>query len=263
MIERLEQLEREIERTCQEDVTVQRECLEPLFQKIYEEIANHSVEDFSLLLKLSQLENRLTKRILPVVPKVSIPLDREEKEVTLKTIVYYTRKKAMDLYHCNIEEDSLRSRSKDLSMLLLEIAKGLEVPSCMIDIGSIFHFPYEHYVVLSYVDGFYLFDITYQEFFLLGYNFPTRFYPFSPSPRTCEIGGRMLQGREESASHMIEEGYLKVDSLDFQNYCDGCSEFGEIAKEQSCIGYLQKLLEPLKGSSDKIDRILLSKMHDM
>ncbi len=245
-----------------QDMDVKAECkyLEPLFAEVYEETRKENFDDLSALLKLSQLENKLSRRILPVWPKLEPPIERDSDEALLQMLVYYTRKKAEDLYHCNIKEDSLRTRSKDFSQLLSSIAKGLEVPACILDMASIFHLPVPHYVVLAYVNGFYLLDITYQEFFLMGYNFPTRYYEFSPYNRICEVGGRMLGERVKSATLMIEDGYLPVSSTHFKNYCDAYAEFGSMDKCQDEKEYFQKLLEPIQGSSDKTDRILLSKV---
>ncbi len=256
MWEKLVALEASITKTNSWDSVSQREYLEPLFHEIYKQIKEENITDIPTLLKLSQLENLLTTRILPVVPKVEPSLEKKMAE----QIVYYARKKAMDFYHCNVQTDSLRSRSKDFSEIVLEISKNLGVASTIIDLGAIFHFPYPHYVVLAYLEDFYLFDITYQQFFLLGYNFPNRYYEHPSYIRKPEIGFYMQDSRKEAAISMIENGYLPAHSPFFLAYLDGCSLFGEQEKKSTAKEYLEILLKPILGSSDKSDRILLSKM---
>ena len=237
-----------------------RSILEPLFQKLYEYIENHEVE-MKELLRVSQLENKLNVRMIEVVPKVEPSLNKNKEHYLLEQIVYYTRKKAQDIYNCNIIEDSLRTRSLEFSNLIVEIAKGLQVPAIVVDIGSHFHFPYSHYVVIAYDSKeFYLIDCTYQQFFLLGYNFKNRYYPHPSYIRTCEMGGRIMEEHLDTAIRMIKEGFLPVHSLDFQYYCDVCAEYGNVEKCVDGISYLKELLKPIERSSDKVDRILVSKM---
>ncbi len=241
-------------------VAEQKTILEPLFNEIYEEIKLSEV-GIPTLLRISQLENKLSIRMLDITPKVEASLDRNKREYLLEQIVYYTRKKAQDNYNCNIIHDSLRTRSLEFSNLLSENAKGLQVPTTIIDLGSHFHFPYPHYVVITYIENeFYLLDCTYQQFFMLGYNFKNRYYEHPSYTRTCEIGGRMIDNRKESAVKLIREGYLLVKSEDFKNYCDACSEFGNVEKKENSISYLKDLLRTIERSSDKNDRILVSKM---
>lgn len=260
MENKLKNIEEKIEECSYLSAEKQLEILEPFFQEVYEEIRKKEVE-IPLLLRLSQLENKLSIRILDVEPKVEPSLDRNSKEYLLEQIVYYTRKKVQDNSNCNVKTDSLRTRSLEFSNLLSEIAKGLQVPTTILDIGAHFHFPYPHYIVIAYVEKeFYLLDCTYQQFFLLGYNFKNRYYNHPSYTRTCEIGRRMLGSREESAKRLIQNGYLLVSSADFKNYCDACAEFGNVEKKEDSISYLKDLLKIIERSSDKNDRILVSKM---
>ncbi len=262
MKEKLARLEKAIQDSEGWETSKRRSYLEPYFQEVYEKFRISKEEDMASLLKLSQLENQLTERILDV-SQTRRPPNKNQKEYVLEQILFYTRNKAEEVYHCNLEKDSLRTRSKDFCLLFLEIAKGLEVPATMIEMGSLFGFPYPHYVILCYVDGFYLCDLTYQEFFLLGYNFKDRYYPHPTYLRTCEIGGRMLEKGRMSAVKMISLGYIKVDSEDFQIYCDVASSFGGVEPLESTQQYLEKFLKTIERSSEKSDRILLSKMHNL
>lgn len=263
MEHKLRNIEEMIDTCSNLSVEEQKKILEPLFQEVYEEMKLENVE-IPVMLRLSQLENKLSVRMIDVIPKVEASLDRNKKEYLLEQIVYYTRKKAQDNNNCNIERDSLRTRSLEFSNLLSENAKGLQVPTTILDLGSHFHFPYSHYVVITYVeDNFYLLDCTYQQFFLLGYNFSNRYYEHPSYTRTCEIGGRMTGNRQESAVKLIRDGYLLVDSIDFKNYCDACAEFGNVEKKEDSISYLKDLLQPIERSSDKFDRILVSKLQNL
>lgn len=260
MDNKLKNIEEKIEEYSSLSAEEQKIILEPLFQKVYEEISNTEVE-IPILLRLSQLENKLSVRMLDVTPKVEASLDRTKKEYLLEQIVYYTRKKAQESFNCNIANDSLRTRSLEFSNLLSEIAKGLQVPTTILDIGTHFHFPYSHYIVITYIEKeFYLLDSTFQQFFLLGYNFKNRYYQHPSYTRTCEIGGRMLGKRVDSAKKLIRDGYLKVLSEDFKNYCDACAEFGNVEKKDSSLSYFQDMMKVIERSSDKNDRILVSKM---
>jgi hypothetical protein len=259
MKEQLESIQNAIKDLEGASLSEKRKVLEPLFYPVYEECKQKEI-DIIYLLKLSQLENQLSDRILPVIPKIEPTLEENQTDKILEKIVSYARKKAISIYQCNLEKDSLRTRSLDLSNLVLEMSKSLQVPTYLFDIGAYFHFPYPHYVVLSYVeDGYYFIDITYQEFFMLGYNFSNRYYEHPSYIRTCEIGGRMIKEREKSAEKMIYQGYLPILSKDFQNYCDACSEFGNIEK-RDVKEHLKEFLKPIERSSDKNDRILVSKM---
>lgn len=263
MDNKLRNIEESVDACSSLSIVEQIKILEPLFNEVYDELKNSAVE-IPTLLHLSQLENKLNTRMIEVIPKVEPSLERNKKEHLLEQIVYYTRKKAQDNYNCNIQQDSLRTRSLEFSNLLSEIAKGLQVPTTILDIGEHFHFPYHHYIVIAYVENdFYLLDCTYQQFFMLGYNFQNRYYEHPSYTRTCEIGGRMIDNRKESAEKLIREGYLLVNSVDFKNYCDACAEFGNVDKMEDSISYLKDLLKVIERSSDKNDRILVSKMQYM
>lgn len=259
MEEKLDSIQKKIEELQNASLREKMNALEPLFFEVYEACRNSEIS-FPLLLKLSQLENQLTDRMIDAFPKLEPSLEASDKERVLKQIVYYARKQAKQVYGCDVSCDSLRTRSLDISNLVLETSKSIQVPACLIDIGTLFHFPYSHYAVLAYVeDSFYLLDVTYQEFFMLGYNFSNRYYEHPSYIRTCELGGRMLENRERSAKKMIQDGYLPVFSEDFQNYCDACCEFGEI-ECKPVKEHLLDFLKPIERSSDKIDRILVSKL---
>ena len=260
MESQLQNIEKKIEEYRDLSLEEKRSMLEPLFNEVYQLIKNSDVE-IPVLLRLSQLENQLSVRMIDACPKVEPSLDRNSKWYLLEQIVYYTRKKAQDNYNCNIREDSLRARSLEFSNLLLENAKSLQVPAILLDLKTYFQLPYSHYVVIAYaLEEFYLLDCTYQQFFLLGYNFKNRYYEHPSYTRICEIGGRMLDNRKMSAVKLIQDGYLSINSLDFKNYCDAFAEYGNIDKKEDSISYLKDLLKPIERSSDKVDRILVSKM---
>lgn len=262
MKELLDNIQLLIEENMYEDVEVQMKVLEPLFDKSYIACrANQDSIDLRELLKLSQLENQLTKRILKVKPKIESSSNLNESDKTVEQIIYYSRKKAESLYNCSVENDSLRSRSLDFCNIVLETSKNLGVAACIFNLGFYFNLPIKHYVVIAYVNkDFYLIDITYQQFFLLGYNFKNRYYEHPSYTRVCEVGGRMLDGRKDTAIKVIENGYVKEEE-DFINYFDAFMEFGDQDKLSNGCEYLKVLLSSLKGSSDKSERILYSKMN--
>ena len=259
MQEKLEVLEQEILRLKGESVSTIKNSVGPLLEEVYEEIKKEKIEDIPTLLKLSQLENLLSIRMIDASPKIE-PASASDSFKAIEHLVFYTRNQASSKLGVNVVEDSLRTRSKDFSLLLLENARNLGIPATMIDLEITFSFPYPHYVVLAYVEEFYLLDLTYQEFFLLGYNFPNRYYPHPTFLRVCEIGGRMMGEREHTAREMIENGYLKVASKEFQEYGDACLEFG--GKEEK-FPYFEEMMKQIERSSEKSDRILLSKMHNL
>ena len=124
-----------------------------------------------------------------------------------------------------------------------------------------FDLPIKHYVVIAYINqDYYLIDITYQQFFLLGYNFKNRYYEHPSYTRVCEIGGLMLDDRKDTAIKVIETGYIK-EEIDFVNYFDAFMEFSNQDKLSNGYEYLKVLLKSLKGSSDKSEITLYSKMN--
>ena len=184
MENQLRNIEEQIDACSALSVAEMKNRLEPLFREVYDKIKEEGSE-IPILLRLSQLENKLSVRMIEVTPKVEPSQNHSQPEHLLEQIVYYARKKAQDNWNCNVEKDSLRTRSLEFSNLLVEIAKGLQVPTTILDLGAHFHFPYSHYVVIAYVESqFYLLDCTYQQFFLLAYNFQDRYYEHPSYTRT-------------------------------------------------------------------------------
>lgn len=259
MGELLNEIQELIGQLLDETVYKQKEVLEPLFNQVYEMCHNNENLDIKDMLKLSQLENQLTKRIVDVNPKIEPSTSINANDKIVEQIIYYSRKKIEEIYHCSIKNDSLRARSLDAANIVLEIAKNLEVAATKFNIGEIFNLPFKHYVVIAYLNDFYLIDLTYQQYFLLGYNFKKRYYEHPSYTKTCEVGGRIISSSLMTAKKMIMNGYLKED-LDIKNYFDAFMELSNYSKLNSGNEYLKKLLVELKGSSNKAEKILYNSL---
>ena len=258
MKELLDKIQNLIEKTMDDDVIVQRELLEPLFNQVYG-LCHQSKVDILDMLRISQLENQLTKRIIDVVPKVESSTSLDDSDKIIEQIVYYSRKKAEELYQCSIKSDSLKSRSLDFCNIVLETSKNLGIASTIFNLSNILEIPIKHHIIISYIHNrYYLVDITYQQFFLLGYNFKERYYEHPSYTKVCDIGGRMLDNGRECAKKMIEGGYLK-DLNDIKKYFDAFMDFSANPKLQTGNEYLYLFLKTLKGSNDKSERILFEK----
>ncbi len=249
MKELMDQLQTLIEKNIDKPVSKQMSLLEPLFDQIYQN-KNLELKD---MLRLSQLENQLTKRIIEVCPKVEP--STSEKEKIIEQLIYYSRKRMEELYHCSIVNDSLKARSFEFCNIVLEIAKNLEVTACMFNLSDFLSLPYKHYIVIAYFNYYYVIDLTYQQFFLLGNNFKNRYYEHPSYTRTCDIGRRIIERDFNTAKKMIVDGYLK-DLEQIKSY------FDEFSDEKLSNGreYLKLLISPLKGSNDKREKILYAKL---
>ena len=258
MQELLDQIQKLIEKTIDDEVDVQKQVLEPLFNEVYGRCRNGDVEILDML-KISQLENRLTKRIINVVPRIEPSMSNDKADKIMEQIIYYSRKKAEELYHCSVQNDSLKSRSFDFCNILLEISKNLGVAATIFNLFDVLEIPLKHYIVILYItDKYYLADISYQQFFLLGYNFMERYYEHPTYTRTCDIGGRMLVNARECAGKLIEYGYLK-DLEDIKRYFDAFMDFSSKPRLSTGNEYLCLFLKNLKGSKEKSERILFEK----
>lgn len=258
MKELLDKIQSLIEKTVDDDVIVQRELLEPLFSQVYGLCREGDVNILDML-RISQLENRLTKRIIDVVPKVESSTSLDDSDKIIEQIVYYSRKKAEDIYQCSIKNDSLKSRSLDFCNIVLETSKNLGVASVIFNLSNILEIPIKHHIIISYINNrYYLIDITYQQFFLLGYNFKERYYEHPSYTKLCDIGGRMMDSGRECARKMIENGYLK-DLNDIKKYFDAFMDFSTNSKLETGKEYLNLFLKTLKGSNDKSEKLLFEK----
>ena len=250
MKELMDQLQTLIEKNIDKPVSKQMSLLEPLFDQIYQN-KNLELKD---MLRLSQLENQLTKRIIEVCPKVEP--STSEKEKIIEQLIYYSRKRMEELYHCSIVNDSLKARSFEFCNIVLEIAKNLEVTACMFNLSDFLSLPYKHYMVIAYFNYYYyVIDLTYQQFFLLGNNFKNRYYEHPSYTRTCDIGRRIIERDFNTAKKMIVDGYLK-DLEQIKSYFD---EFSD-EKLSNGRAYLKLLISPLKGSNDKREKVLYAKL---
>ena len=154
MKELMDQLQTLIEKNIDKPVSKQMSLLEPLFDQIYQN-KNLELKD---MLRLSQLENQLTKRIIEVCPKVEP--STSEKEKIIEQLIYYSRKRMEELYHCSIVNDSLKARSFEFCNIVLEIAKNLEksinevIPTItMLEIEGYAYQPQTNYFMRNVEDG--------------------------------------------------------------------------------------------------------------
>ena len=230
MKELLEQIQSIINENLNEEVTKQETLLEPLFNQVYDYFKNNTDFDLRDMLKLSQLENQLTKRIIDVKPKIEPSSNPDNDDKIIEQIIYYSRKKAESVYQCSVINDSLRARSLNFCTIVLETAKNLDVSACMFNLNNYFDIPVKHNIVIANTGNkYYLIDLTYQQFFMLGYNFKNRYYEHPSATKVCEVGGRMTDDRLKSARDMIEKGYLRLEK-DIKQYFDAFMEINNSAK---------------------------------
>lgn len=234
-----------------------REYLQNKFSDIYKEAKNSiSIND---IIKIYQLENKLSDRFIPVEPILeSSRKETGSSEQILEQIVYYSRKRFQETYNCNIKNDSLRDRSKDMVDILKDVLDTLNIIYTVIDLGKKIEI-YSHYVVIVLINNeLYLIDLTYQQFFILGYNFIDRYYDHPNGVKTCEIGGRMIPKYFDTAKFLIEKGYLKCKSMSFKEYMDAFMSFSENDLKENYNDYLEFLLSDLKEIKDKSSNKILS-----
>lgn len=236
-----------------------REYLKDIFSNIYHEAErNISINE---TIKIYQLENILSERMIPIYPIVEASTKLiGTKEQIIEQVVYYARKRFQDIYNCNIKKDSLRDRSKDMINILEDIFRTLNIVYVVIDLGKKIDISSYYISIILVNDELYLIDLTYQQFFILGYNFIDRYYEYPTGVKICEIGGRMIPERKETAISLIEKGYLKCNSISFKEYLDAFMEYSKKEKKNNYTEYLEFILFDLRKIKDKISNKILSKI---
>jgi hypothetical protein len=236
--------------------SVRRKYLSSVFSKIYNENKKGDV-DINTIIKIFQLENMLTERIISASPilEASNKLLGTDEQI-LEQVVFYTRKKFQDTYQSNVINDSLRDRSKDMCNILNDTCKTLNVICVIIDIGKKVGMNVSHYIgIILIKNKLYLIDCTYQQFFLLGYNFIDRYYKHPAGIKVCEVGGRMVPKRINTASTLMKNGYLECESDSFKEYLDAFIESaGNTEKKDSSKEYLELILFEINDKN--INKIL-------
>ena len=260
MKELLEEIQNKILETSNLSVDEQIGVLEPLFAKIYDICRNDDI-DIRDMLKLSQLENQLTRRIIEVQPLIEPSNNINENNRIIEQIVYYSRKKMENTYGCSILNDSLKARSLDFCNIIIETAKNLGVAAVKFNLIEHFKIPFKHYIVIAYLENkYYLIDLTYQQYFILGNNFKNRYYEHPSYTRVCDIGRRIIDKNKECAENIIKYGYIDSEIF-IKHYFDAFMELAGIDKLDSGNAYLKVLINSLKGSSEKSEKTLYNKMN--
>lgn len=260
MKELLEQIQIKIIETNDLSVNEQIGVLEPLFDKVYQMCHNSDI-DMMDMLKLSQLENQLTRRIIDVQPLIEPSNNINEFDKIIEQIIYYSRKKMESTYGCSIIKDTLKARSLDFSDIVIDTAKNLGVSAVKFNLMEHFELPFKHYIVIAYLENkYYLIDLTYQQYFVLGNNFKNRYYEHPTYTRVCDIGRRIMDKNLECATKMIKNGYIYENNY-IKCYFDSFMELAGSNKLESGTAYLKVLINSLKGSADKSEKTLYNKMN--
>lgn len=260
MKELLEQIQNKIFETNDLSVDEQIGVLEPLFAKVYD-ICHSDEIDIRDMLKLSQLENQLTRRIIDTVPLIEPSNNINENDRIIEQVIYYSRKKMESTYGCSIVKDSLKARSLDFCNIVIETAKNLGVPAVKFNLIEHFKIPFKHYIVIAYLDNnYYLIDLTYQQYFILGNNFKNRYYEHPSYTKVCDIGRRILDIDKECAHDIIKYGYVKDEKL-IKHYFDAFMDLSDNELMDNGYDYLKVILDSLKGSNDKSEKTLYNKMN--
>lgn len=256
----LEEIQKKILETNDLSVNEQIVVLEPLFAKVYDICHNDDI-DVRDMLKLSQLENQLTRRIIDTEPLIEPSNNINGSDRIIEQVIYYSRKKMESTYGCSVVKDSLKARSLDFCNIVIETAKNLGVSAVKFNLIEYFQIPFKHYIVIAYLnDSYYLIDLTYQQYFLLGNNFKNRYYEHPSYTKVCDIGRRILDKDEKCAHNIIKYGYVKDEQL-IKHYFDAFMELASINTLNNGYDYLRGMIRSLKGSNDKSEKTLYNKMN--
>lgn len=235
-----------------------RDYLNNIFNNIYDEARNGiNVID---TIKISQLENMLSERMISVNPILESSKEKTgTKKQILEQIVYYTRKRFQDTYSCDIKLDSLRDRSKDMKNILTDVLNTLNIIHVIVDLGKKVNMNSYYVSIIIVEDELYLIDLTYQQFFILGYNFLNRYYEHPAGIKRCEIGG-LMDNNISTSTYLIENGYLLCKSENFKTYMDSFMKYMKIDIMDTDIEYLEFVLSELREIKDKTSNRILSKI---
>ena len=259
MKELLEQIQNKIIETNDLSVNEQIVVLEPLFDKVYQMCRSEEI-DMMDMLKISQLENQLTRRIIDTKPLIEPSNNIDESDKIIEQIIYYSRKKMESTYGCSVVNDTLKARSLDFCNIIVETAKNLGVAAVKFNLMEHYAIPFKHYIVLACLENkYYLIDLTYQQYFVLGNNFKNRYYEHPTYTRVCDIGRRIMDKSVECATKIIKYGYI-YESNFIKYYFDSFMELASTNKLENGTAYLNVLISSLKGSTDKSEKALYSKM---
>lgn len=235
-----------------------RKYLNDIFTSIYDE-ARKGI-NITDIIKISQLENILSDRMIEANPIIESSKEiLGTKKQILEQIVFYARKRFQDTYSCNIKIDSLRDRSKDMSIILKDVLNTLNITHIIIDLGKKINMNSYYVAIIIVEDDLYLVDLTYQQFFILGYNFLNRYYEHPTGIKRCEIGGLMNENIP-TVIQLIENGYLLCKSDSFLIYMNMFMEYMELTKKDNCSEYLEFILSDLREIKDKTSNRILSKI---
>ena len=199
------------------------EAVEEYFDSIYKYIEDNREElDASTLARIRSLESSMDEFIVPFYTKEKAPNEVENSdEYLLETIVYFTRKQLRVKESVEFETDSLRKQDKLASELVKDMCERLGLPNTSINISRLFDIPKNHNINFVKVDKrFYLIDCTYQQYFLIGQNYQTRFLPSSEGILTRELGSRILDRNSSGAVKLLEKGFISTEDPMFKDYFD-------------------------------------------
>lgn len=195
--------------------------VEKYFKDIYryveENIDSISTTD---LARIHGLENSLHGFIVTFKTDLTAPNEvKNSDEYLLKTITYFARKQLYKKESVDFATDSLRKYDLDATKYVKDMCDRLGLLCYTVNIKNTFNIPKDHNISIVKIDSlYYLIDLTYQQFFLVGQNFKNRFLKSASHIDTCEVGARILYRNHGGAVELLEKGYIRCDDDMFADY---------------------------------------------
>lgn len=195
--------------------------VEKYFNDIYtyveENIDTISTND---LARIHGLENSLHTFIVPFDVEMVAPNEvTDSEEYLLKTVVYFARKQLYKNDSVDFSSDSLRKYDLKSTKYVKDMCERLGVLCYTVNIKRLFGLPKDHNINIVKVDNtYYLLDLTYQQYFLLGQNFKNRYLKSASYIVKSEIGSRILYRNHGGAVELLEKGFIKCDDDMFEDY---------------------------------------------
>ena len=224
------------------------DAIEEYFDSIYKYIEDNREEvDASTLARIRSLENSMDDFIVPFFTKEKAPNEvKNNEEYLLETIVYFTRKQLRVKESVEFDTDSLRKQDKLASELVKDMCERLGLPCISINISKLFDIEKNHNISIVKVDEYYyLIDCTYQQYFLTGQNYRTRYLPSDKGILTRELGSRILDRNSVGAVELLEKGFISTEDPIFKDYFDVILEQAD-KEPLSHEEYLNLILKKMK-----------------
>lgn len=195
--------------------------VEKYFNDIYGYVEkNIDTISTNVLARIHGLENSLHSFIVPFETDLDAPNEvTDSDEYLLKTIVYFARKQLYKNESVDFTSDSLRKYDLKSTKYVKDMCDRLGVLCYTINIKRLLGLPKDHNInIIKVDDTYYLIDLTYQQYFLLGQNFKNRYLKSASYIVTSEIGSRMLYKNHGGGLELLEKGFIRCDDDVFEDY---------------------------------------------